>query len=368
MKYKIAWLIIAAYIAQGVSNLEGATPSRPKKVAPKKPAAKKPAPKKPAAKKPAAKKPAKPKPTQEELDIERALALSLQEQEQQETKEEESLAVKKIKVLKQKGADCGFHALKNAQIVFQCFNKKLPLDSCQAALLSEDPAMAFNLPEMKDVLKKAGKKEEWLDADEINFLAKNSLKLNPDDYTVIDNIKELKPITSINDPGARILPATFGKALYRFKYYPNAEHAFVVGSMEQRLGTKKKGHWIAIVAVKRAGNITYYVMDSIAPGVKKNNPMVTSLINLLEQSNPAVFTIVSLPTDLVEIGKDVEAGNIDDALSKITIIIDALKDTKSTLMPAYKRQLDESLQIIILTGNAEQKKQAEALRKEVAGI
>lgn len=193
-----------------------------------------------------------------------ARELAERERKQQESKKIypiKEISIEQLKVIPQKNAECGFHAIHNCALLLQ--SNGMPKADIEAEL---NNATNFNIEGMK---KKAGECG-MIDGASIMDLAKQFYGLDKNSYTVLPNLKQaLSNLTSKKPKQTTIqyIPSTLVKALRTLRTAEKATHGFIVGNMSiTRINGKLQinhGHWITVVAHKNNNKITLYCADSL---------------------------------------------------------------------------------------------------------
>lgn len=232
---------------------------------------------------------------EEQLAIARSFShLALKPEEEIKVKEEHFHIVP---VLPQKGADCGYHAIKNGNLLYQWLAPEGILkEETQKEIerrLNNENTENFPLEEWRSIVARNRKNRQavgtyagcnlW-DA-EIENIIKNKLKLPKATYSIVANINE---VAENND---KIL-IDLANAIEKIRLNSNTAHIFILGNMKDT--QKNVGHWIAVVLKKENGNYEYYIMDSLGGKNKNVNPMAKSLDNVLKKARLDIAKIPAL--------------------------------------------------------------------------
>ncbi|MFI5333262.1 MAG: hypothetical protein ACHQVS_04140, partial [Candidatus Babeliales bacterium] len=329
--------------------------------------------------------PAKPTPLSEEEQL--ALALSLSEAEEKERaaleafakklkqeqeqkaamaekehkhKAEQAYPITKFETISyevhpQTGASCGLHSIDNG-------------NKCYIALHA-----GKSMAELQQILKtglsegaQTVKKRDMLDKQEIDYVALHNLNMNEAIFSIINNITQsreefLKPLPQITD--ITELPHNLGTAIEALRTHARATHIFVIGDM--KISRNEKGelvgqndHWIAIVADKKDGIVTFHYMctgggchagivkvlqDIIEHGNYYGMQLSTlleeyslrTIKRLLKDGNYTMLLVLERQIDLAR-----KAGVINDARFPKQEIIEILESVK---VEPYQKQAQELL-------------------------
>jgi hypothetical protein len=227
-----------------------------------------------------------------------------------------------IPTVAQRGADCGYHAIYNGLAYFfklqsleqppfsleqwrdyiirlrtkRCEENMPKYDEackslarwhelekcCQQGLVVEPHERIFweqQLQALKSIKPtpikpRAAGRGQWLDDGEIEVLIRDVVYKDlvaRSDYTIIPNI------TALTDLPQEVWGIDM-TAWQKLKTTPGTLHIFILGNMAQQGAQCIDGHWIAVVAQNRGGELVYSVLDSLN---SKRSEMVDALVHLV---------------------------------------------------------------------------------------
>jgi hypothetical protein len=180
-----------------------------------------------------------------------------------------SVEVRRVKVLQQVGNECGYHALKNAEIMKDVLTR----DANPQALNDQrvyDQFMGKNLPKIQQrrkITKFPGSIRENLQSDEMELISPEIL--------IIENIPGVSVVEKFLQPLREFVLSQ--NAMLGFAWNEGANiHNPKINRVE---GTGV--HWIGCVAVKQDGCITIYFMNS---STGSGDNWIPNIVNFISQT------------------------------------------------------------------------------------
>jgi len=303
-------------------------------------------------------------------DQETAIKNSLKSLEDEEKKSrEENFHI--ISVLPQKGTDCGYHAIKNGNILYQWLAadgvlKHETKKEIERRLNVEDEEN-FPLEKWRSIVAQNRKDKSTFGTKgganlfdvEINNIIKNELKWSPAIYSIIANVNE------IAENNNKILEP-LAKTIEKIRLNPNATHIFILGNMKETQAAC--GHWIAVVLKRNNGNYEYYIMDSLGSKSKTVNPMAKSLDAVLKKARLDIAKIPTLAIIINEALTAIQELDIKTCLSKLKEVIESKLNpfNNKTFAQENTSRVKQILNGIIELGPEEDKKEAKELLNKLA--
>ncbi len=305
-----------------------------------------------------------------ERDLADAIKNSLKSSDDDDKKvKEENFHI--VPVLPQKGADCGYHAIKNGNILYQWLAadgilKQETKKEIERRLNVEDEEN-FPLEKWRSIVAQVRKDKPTFGTKaganlfdiEIANIIKNELKLSPETYSVIANINE------IAENNNKILEP-LAKTVEKIRLNPNATHIFILGNMKET--NVACGHWIAVVLKRDNRNYEYYIMDSLGSKSKTINPMVKSLDTVLKKARLDIAKIPTLAIIINEAIDAIQELDIKTCLAKLKQVIESKLNPFSdkTFAQENTSRVKQILNGIIEFGSEEDKKEAQELLNKLA--
>jgi hypothetical protein len=259
----------------------------------------------------------------------------------------------------QEGASCGLHSIDNGNKCYQAVKSGKSIEELQRLLMTglSDAAQTV-------------KKRDMLDLSEINNIALNTLNMNSLCFTVLENITQsrdelLNPLPRKTD--VTYVPDTLGAAIQALRTQARATHIFVIGDMKISRNEAGKlighdDHWIAIVADKKDGMVTFHYMCT---GGGKHEGIVKTLQEIIEHGNYHGMQLAILleQYSLRNIDRTIDGGSYGDAINRLNDrinlarkagvindarfpkqgIIQLLEGIKGVAHEPYKKQAQELL-------------------------
>lgn len=264
----------------------------------------------------------------------------------------------------QKGADCGYHAIKNGNLLYQWLApagilKSETKQEIERRLNVQD-AENFPLEDWRAIVAQNRKNKPILgtiagcnlyDIELSNILI-NNLKLSKDTFSIIPNVNEMA------EDNNKIL-VELANAIEKIRLNPNSVHIFILGNMKNI--EKGVGHWIAVVLKRNNGNYEYYVMDSL--GSKTVSPMAKSLEVILKKSRLDIAKIPALASLINDAQVACQLFDAKTALAKLKEVIESpLHPFTNKIFVAENMNIAmRMLNGINNLGNADNKKEASRL-------
>lgn len=155
-----------------------------------------------------------------------------------------------IKVPRQTGAYCGFHAVKNVKLLLE--NDTTDKTDLEKAI---QKAGFPELEEWCEYTQKEFKVKSWLNNREVKKVALNKAEIKDDRFTIIQNIADFSPV-QVGASGYHL-----ANVLRQLNTNNGFKHAFITGNMKECVGAR--GHWVGILAQREDDQIHYYITDSL---------------------------------------------------------------------------------------------------------
>lgn len=187
----------------------------------------------------------------------------------------------------QEGTSCGLHAIDNGNKCYIALEARIAADEINKLLMTGLSSAAQTIP--------AGERNN-LDTEKIPKIGRDTLKMNPYNFTLLENIVQskdefLRPLPRQKEgaEGALYIPETLGSAIQALRTEEHALHIFILANTTIEADAKelqgfkgKDDHWISIVADKKDGIVTFHYLDT---GGGKDEAMINALRETIERGN-----------------------------------------------------------------------------------
>lgn len=210
--------------------------------------------------------------------------------------EDIDIEIQQLKVLAQKNADCGFHAVKNVNILLNWLRPKLHIGvKDRDLMLNSNDIQIFPLEKMRN---KTDSKTA-IYSDEIEKLAAEFYKIPKKKFSIIQNIFQIEKNLLSKKPefsAVNYIDPDLGTGIKKLREFQRAVHGFIIADArfnKEKDGTftGQAGHWISIVALKENNKIYLFCTDSASGDTVHNNlKMAQTLSNIILNSNYNALT------------------------------------------------------------------------------
>lgn len=234
------------------------------------------------------------------------------------------------KVHPQLGASCGLHAIDNGNKAYTFLIK------------NESPAEILTQP--LSAATGAVTERDMLDQTQIDHIARHILKMNDRCYTILPNFMQskdefLQPLPQKTD--VTYVPDTLGTAIEALRTQARATHVFVIANAKIERNEKEElvghdDHWIAIVADKKDGIVTFHYMDT---GGGPNTDYTKALEEIITRGNyHGMQLAIMLETiNLTTIARAINSGAYGTALEYLKDRVDRAHQGNLVNHPRFPR-------------------------------
>ncbi len=270
----------------------------------------------------------------------------------------------------QLGADCGFHAVKNATALYNNLDGKINKQQLQKLLASSSVGnltmQQCKIATLKQTKSRSIETQEVYKVAELIKFPKKNISVLADLDTLILTEKERRD----RNKGVTITQEEYDKLadlIIHLKQEAPATHAFALGTMSaaQKI---KSGHYIAVVAHKPKGTgkpISFHMADSIA-SARKNPTYNIKLVKMLQkvlQRDPIELKTITIAQLMIDMRTNMAYTRYEAALKNIREIILSAQRNGMIQNPHFKTNKQEIIntlnQIIDTNATSTIKRQAE---------
>lgn len=264
----------------------------------------------------------------------------------------------------QEGASCGLHSIDNGNKCYTALRAGKSPDEIRQILMTGLSEAAQTIP---------AEQRNMLDVLQIQAIGRHTLKMSPACFTFLPNITQskdelIKPLPQ--KTATVIVPDGLGDAVQALRTQARASHIFVIGDMKISVDasgnlTGQDGHWIAIVADKKDGIVTFHYMCT---GGGKHEGLVNALREIIEHGNYYGMQLSTLleAYSLATIERAIEGGSYRAAINGLHERVTLARKAGVINDPNFHKQdVIQTLKHIELVAPHAYRKQAAELLREL---